>query len=258
MKSKLIFYILILDSFFFTGLLFYFDVKWYFAVLPLLVLFIIISIASFNIQLNFFLKSIHNGNPDGNKTALTFDDGPHPVYTSQVLDILKKFNAKATFFLIGQNVKQYPYLVKRIVDEGHTIGSHSFTHSKTIDFKHTKGWLRELEETDLEILKITGKKVHFFRPPFGVTTPHLASALKKTEHLSIGWNQRTYDTVLNDVGKINRKIIKNARPGDIILLHDRHENIITLLEQLLPELARKNFTFVTVNELIDEKPYTEI
>ena len=186
---------------------------------------------------------------------MTFDDGPHPIYTPKVLELLKKHRAKASFFLIGENLKKHPYLVERILDEGHSIGNHSFTHSKTIDFKGKARWLKEIEETDLEIQKITGKKPKFFRPPYGVTTPHLADALEKTGHLTIGWNQRTYDTILRNPKKILSKLRKNLKAGDIVLLHDSHENIIPILEHLLPEVERKNLSFVTINELINEEPY---
>src|SRR5690606_202410 len=156
-------------------------------------------------------------------------------------------------FLIGENLKKHPYLVERILDEGHSIGNHSFTHSKSIDFKGKAGWLKEIENTDLEIIKITGKKPKFFRPPYGVTTPHLAEALKKSGHTTIGWSQRTYDTMSNSPLKIKEKILKNLKSGDIILLHDSHENIVPILEQLLPEIERKNLSFATVNELINEE-----
>ncbi len=253
--KKLILYLLIFDAFLIAGLLMYFGIDWFWAVFPFAALFGFVALACSKIQWNFFVSAIHSGDNSTQKIALTFDDGPDPNYTPQVLDILKKYNAKATFFLIGKNIKQYPNLAERIVGEGHTVGNHSFSHSQTIDFKNQNGWLKELEETDLEIMKITGKKPKFFRPPYGVTTPHLAGALKKSGHTTVGWSQRTYDTMSISPLKINEKILKNFKSGDIILLHDSHENIVPLLEQLLPEIERKNLSFATVNELINEEPY---
>jgi peptidoglycan/xylan/chitin deacetylase (PgdA/CDA1 family) len=171
---------------------------------------------------------------------------------------LERHNAKATFFCIGKNVQNYPEIIKKIIENGHTIGNHSFSHSDFIDFNGKKTWLKEIEKTDSEIQQITGFKPKLFRPPFGVTTPHLADALRKSGHISVGWNIRTYDTILKSPEKIVQKVLKNVKPGSIVLLHDCHENIIPILENLLPGLARKNFSFVTVNELIDEKPYIEI
>ena len=255
MKFKLIFYMLILDVFFLCGILSAFGVSWYWLILSVLPILVFLVLACSRIQWNFFLKGIHSGNSTQNKIALTFDDGPHPVYTPQVLDFLDKHSIKATFFCIGKNVKQYPYLVERIIKEGHTIGNHSFSHSNFIDFKNKNGWLKEIEATDLEIQKITGQKPRFFRPPFGVTTPHLARAIKKTQHLVIGWNVRSFDTRNLPAEKIVRKISPKIQAGSIILLHDRHERILPILEQLLPEIAQKNLSFTTINELINEKPY---
>src|SRR5690606_14851213 len=234
------------------------DFSWNLLWVPILVWLSIVAVFSFNIRWNFFVKSIHSGRTKEKKIALSFDDGPHPEWTLKVLEILKKHNAKATFFCIGKNVQQSPEIVKKISENGHTIGNHSFSHSGFIDFKGRKSWMKEIEETDLEIQKLIGFRPKFFRPPFGVTTPHLANALRKSGHISIGWNIRTYDTVLKSPEEIAQKVLRKVKPGSIVLLHDCHKNIIPILENLLPGLAHKNFSFVTVNELIDEKPYAEI
>lgn len=258
MKRIYLYYLVLFDAFLLAGMLYYFEMPWYFIILPFLILLLFIGIASSQIQLNLFVDSIHKGKIDETKIALTFDDGPHPVYTPIVLDLLKRNQAKATFFLIGKNVKQYPYLVERILKEGHCIGNHSFNHENTIAFKTKKGWIQEIEETNSVMEKIIGKTPRFFRPPFGITTPHLASALKETNMLSIGWNNRTFDTAQKNVDAIVRKLENNVQAGSIILMHDSHERIQPLLEQLLPKLANKNLSFVSLNELIDEKPYLEI
>jgi len=255
MNYKILNFITLISILIILGWIHRWDLSWCYLWMPVVAWLLIVSLVSANIRWNFFIKSVHKGSRADRKIALTFDDGPHPVYTLKVLEILKKYNAKATFFCIGKNIQNHPKIVQQIFKNGHSIGNHSFTHYKTIDFKSKSGWIKELKKTDSEIRKITGKKPRFFRPPFGVTTPHLADALRKSGHINIGWSQRTYDTILRDFHKINRKILKNAKPSDIILLHDHHENIVPLLEQLLPELARKNFTFTTVNELIDEEPY---
>ncbi len=255
MNRKLLFYLLTFDAFIIAGIIIYLGFDWYWGLIGFLIPLGFIAIASSKIQWNFFLKAVHSGKQNERKIALTFDDGPHPVYTPLVLDFLKKHQIKASFFLIGKNVKSYPYLLERIIKEGHTVGNHSFSHSKTIDFKSKNGWLKELEETDLEIQKFIGKKPKFFRPPFGVTTPHLASAINHTKHVVIGWNLRSFDTSQKDPQAVSEKIIQNVKPGTTLLLHDCHERILPILEQILPQLENKNFTFVTVNELIDEEPY---
>src|SRR5690606_12108240 len=95
-----------------------------------------------------------------------------------------------------------------------------------------------------------GRKPKFFRPPYGVTTPHLAKAIRKRHHQVIGWNLRSLDTI-KDSRKVAEKILKEVKPGSIILLHDHIPGILGILEQLLPELRARNFTFVTLEELID-------
>lgn len=256
MKFKLLNYIVLTTVLVILGLSFWCNLSWFFIFIPIIFWFFIVSIASFNIQWNFFLKSISKGNSEGNKIALTFDDGPHPELTPKVLELLEKYNAKATFFCIGKNVKANPEVLQLIDFKKHTIGNHSFSHSKKIDFNDKKNWLEEINSTDLEIQKIISKKPEFFRPPFGVTTPHLAKAIGETQHKVIGWNVRSFDTVSNQTSeKVVERILKKVKPGSIILLHDHLPGIILILEQLLPALQKRNFKFVTVDELINCKPY---
>lgn len=241
------------------GLILKCNLDWAYIFIPIIIWLFIVSVASFNIQWNFFLKSISKGNSDGNKIALTFDDGPHPEFTPKVLELLEKYNAKATFFCVGKNIKKHPEILLKIFQNQHIIGNHSFSHSTKIDFNDKQGWLDEMNSTDIEIQRIIGKKTLFFRPPFGVTTPHLANAIQKTKHKVIGWNVRSFDTVANhNSDKIVKKILAKTKSGSIILLHDHLPGIVPILEQLLPELQKRNFTFVTVDELINSKPYETI
>lgn len=186
------------------------------------------------------------------KIAITFDDGPNPDYTPKVLQLLSDYNAKASFFCIGKHVKKYPELLRQIHAEGHDIGNHSYTHSTTIDFKSTEGWLGELKKTDQAIFKVTGVKSMLFRPPYGVTTPHLANAIKVTGHQVIGWNIRPFDTALGNRNLILKRVLNQVKPGAIVLLHDKHEHIEFVLEQLLPFLKKQDYEMVSINDLINE------
>ncbi|MGV3761048.1 polysaccharide deacetylase family protein [Parapedobacter sp.] len=228
-----------------------------------LVILVIIGIAiiawgAFRIQANFFLKAIHKGNAEGQRIALTFDDGPHPVYTPRVLELLSRHNAKATFFCIGKNVIKHPDIVKQIHDAGHTVGNHSFSHAPTIDFHGKRGWLGELQQTDTAIELAIHRRPRFFRPPYGVTTPHLANAIHISGHRVIGWRVRPYDTLKRrSPVRIVRTILRNMAPGDIILLHDTHDRIVPVLEQLLPQLRQRGYPLVTVAQLIDQDAYAQ-
>ena len=111
---------------------------------------------------------------------------------------------------------------------------------------------------DAAISRLIGSKPRFFRPPYGVTTPHLAQALSESGHLVIGWRIRPYDTIDQAPLRVAEKILKKVKAGDIILLHDTHERILPVLEQLLPRLKEQHFEQVTVEELIKQHAYTEI
>lgn len=218
----------------------------------------IIALGAFHIQANIFLKAVHQGNAEDQQIALTFDDGPHPIYTPQVLGLLHRHDVKATFFCIGKNVKQHPDIVKQIHDAGNAVGNHSFSHSSTIDFHGKGSWMEELEKTDAVIAQAIHRKPTFFRPPYGVTTPHLANAIRTSGHRVIGWRVRPYDTMERRTPvHIVRAILRRVKPGSIILLHDTHDRIVPVLEQLLPELQQRGYTLVTVAELIDQDAYAE-
>ncbi len=222
----------------------------------LIILFLVLLIVgSFSMSHNFFLKSFTNlKSSEDNKIALTFDDGPHPLYTPQVLGLLKHYNATATFFCIGKNVEKYPALVQQIVAGGHTIGNHSFSHKSTIGFNGTKCWIGELEKSDTVIEAITGKKPELFRPPFGVTTPHLAKAIEFTNHTVVGWNIRTYDTSpIRHKDAMLKYIKRNTESGAVILLHDTHQHISYILEHTLLFLQEHGYKSVSINELINDK-----
>jgi len=211
--------------------------------------FIIIVLASLTMRWNWFLKAFTHLKTNKKIIAITFDDGPNPEYTPQVLALLKKHHAKATFFCIGKHIEKYPELTKAIVNDGHVIGNHSYSHSNTIGFNNTKSWVEEIDRTDQLIEQTTGFKSNLFRPPFGVTTPHLAAALKTTNHSCIGWNNRSFDTFINSPKTISNRVLKQFTPGGIILLHDTQVNCIPVLEHLLQVLQSEHYKMVTINDL---------
>src|SRR5690606_29016709 len=122
-----------------------------------------------------------------------------------------------------------------------------------IDFKSTKGWITELQKTDEIIEKVTGTKPTLFRPPFGVTTPHLAKAIKASGHHVIAWNIRSFDTVLKNPETILKRLKHSVKPGAVILLHDSHPKIEYILERLLQFLQENSYQMVTINQLFHEK-----
>ncbi len=209
-------------------ILFSFSLLWLF--IPVFVYSVLLFFGSKNICSQFYVKAKCKDS-EKSKIHLTFDDGPHPEITPQILDILKKYNQKAMFFCIGKNIEQYPEISKQIHDEGHTIGNHSFSHSFYFDFFRTKKVIAELEKTNTLIKNITGKECKIFRPPYGVTNPNIAKAVKKLNLQLIGWKIRSLDTVKNKKTVLKR--LEKAKPGDIILFHDTKKHTPEILDEFL-------------------------
>jgi peptidoglycan/xylan/chitin deacetylase (PgdA/CDA1 family) len=213
--------------------------------------FLLILYGSFFIQTNYHLKALSKVRTDKKVVAITFDDGPSS-FTKEVLDLLDKYNAKATFFCVGKNVEKESALFKSIIEKGHLVGNHTYSHSKDIGFSKTKTVITEIEKTDEVIEKYSGSKPKYFRPPFGVTNPKIARAINKTKHKVIGWNIRSLDTLIHDENKIHNRIIRQIRPGSIILLHDTSEKSVKVLERLLIHLDSISYRSITVDELLKE------
>lgn len=210
---------------------------------------------SSNIRTGYFVKS-YCDNPGEKelKIAISFDDGPHPM-TEKVLDLLGQYDAKATFFCIGNQIEKHPDIFKRILDEGHTVGNHSYSHSNGFGFFPTQKVVEELTQTNEIIKRISGKKSLYFRPPFGVTNPNIARAVAKTNHYVIGWNNRSLDTAIEDEAKILKRIKNRMKPGGIILLHDTSLKTVHVLEQLLLFLQSKKYECVTIDALLNIPAY---
>jgi peptidoglycan-N-acetylglucosamine deacetylase len=169
---------------------------------------------------NFHHPVICRGRTDEKSVSITFDDGPDPDKTLLILEVLKKYDVAATFFCIGKHLAGNEQLAKRMHDEGHLLGNHSYSHSRWFDLYPSGKMRAELLETDHLIRNITGKSPLFFRPPFGVVNPLVSKALKKMHWQAICWNIRSLDTLDPDPQKTRNKILRKLKPGSIILLHD--------------------------------------
>lgn len=221
----------------------------------ILLWFLIVLWGSFVVSSNYHINALC-GNPLEKEKiiALTFDDGPNEN-TLQVLDLLKKYDAKAAFFCIGKNIEKHPGIVQRTIAEGHTVGNHSYSHSHFFDFFRKKKLIEELEKTDALLEKFTAKKINLFRPPYGVTNPSIRRALEITNHKVIGWNIRSLDGVVKDEKVLYDRIVKRVAPGGIVLLHDTSQHSVNVLEQLLQFLQKNNYTVVSLEQLLNIKAY---
>lgn len=227
---------------------------WWFVVVILIWLGIN-AFGSSRISSNYHVKAFCN-NPleTEKKIALTFDDGPS-TFTLEVLELLKKYDVKATFFCIGKNIEAHPEILKQIIADGHLVGNHSYSHSKFFDFYNAKKIQEEIQKTDELLEKYTSKKINFFRPPYGVTTPSIRRALEKTKHKVIGWNIRSLDGGTKNQELIFNRIIKRLSPGGIVLLHDTASHSVLVLEQFLQFLQQNNYKVISIEELLNLKAY---
>ncbi|OGO17204.1 MAG: hypothetical protein A2Z15_00895 [Chloroflexi bacterium RBG_16_50_11] len=219
-----------------------------------------------------FGKIYYKGNTTDKVVALTFDDGPNGIYTTQILDILGEYDIKATFFVIGKNVLFYPDIARRMIAEGHVIGNHSNTH----DANHALSaqGSRDLEDAQEIILNVTGVLPHLYRPPHGKKTPWELDCVNENSLIEILWSvaandQPNPDTDLDKaVQTFVGKIVSKAYPGSIILLHDgygtEHNNqnsdrsfTVKALRSIIEQLLAQGYRFVTVPVMFSVPAYNE-
>jgi peptidoglycan/xylan/chitin deacetylase (PgdA/CDA1 family) len=221
-----------------------------FAVLTtLVVLFSWIAFNIFSVKHSLFLKSICRIRTKEKVVFLSFDDGPSDQFTPVILDILKRNNVKASFFCIGQHAEVYPDLVRRISSEGHRIGNHTNSHNWKNAFKPSSIIEAEIDRTNNILFDITGSKPELFRPPFGITNPSIAKAIKGSGMQSVGWDIRSFDTISKDPQKLVRRISDKLRPGSIILLHDNREITSRILNELIETIQNKGYKIVSLADV---------
>jgi len=193
---------------------------------------------------------IWRGNRNSKKVALTFDDGPTPNYTEKVLDLLSYHKIKASFFVLGKNLERYPNIGRRIVEDGHLLGNHTYSHKKSYEVS-IREFSEELNRTKDLIKKISSRDFNYFRPPFGVfsflTLWHCISKRFTAVHWSL--DSRDFEHIST------RHILKNVigdkvRGGDIILLHDNNKFTLEALPVIIEHLQNRDFKFVTVEEMM--------
>lgn len=189
------------------------------------------------------------------RIALTFDDGPHPRQTKQILDVLDKYGIKATFFVIGINVKNYPGIVGEVLAQGHEIGNHTYTHPHAAKLDR-EALMAQILDCEEQIWEQTGEKVRLFRPPEGAMSTQMRQMVHDLDYINVLWSLDTRDWAHTPPEDIAQNILQNAKNGDIILMHDYigyNSPTVQALELFLPQLIEQGFTFVTVGELLKYK-----
>lgn len=180
------------------------------------------------------------------RIALTFDDGPHPIYTPQMLELLKEEQVPATFFLLGENVELYGDVVKEIAKEGHLIGNHTYHHVQITSLSLEEA-CKEIQETSDLIEELTGTGTEYVRPPFGTWNTDLEERLNL---IPVMWSIDTKDWTTQNVDWIVRETVKHAEDHDIILMHDSYQSTVDAVKRVIEQLEAEGFEFVTVDEII--------
>ena len=180
------------------------------------------------------------------KIALTFDDGPHPRNTEQLLDGLKERNVVATFFVTGENAQNYPNIIRREQEEGHLIGNHTYSHIQ-LTSGNRETFREELVKTNEILENITGEKVSFVRPPYGSWDK---SFEKELNMFPVLWNIDPLDWCSHNAECIAAKVVEKAGDGDIILMHDYYDTSVTAALEVVDVLQKRGFQFVTVEEIL--------
>lgn len=242
-----------------------FDISRHFIKRPMLTLAIIavlglIIYASFDPRLSIY--SVARAKTNDKVIALTFDDGPSEPATNQVLQILRDKNVKATFFVVGDNVQRHPDIARQIVADGNLVANHSDNHSYFMAAPPRKV-VANVDAAQNAIFQATGKRPHFYRPPFGFRTFWGGRAITKEGYFVVTWDDMTFDYWGLAPDKVVRNIVGRARPGGIIVLHDGNEakpvaareNVVAALPQIIDQLRAEGYQFVTLDQLFDTPAY---
>lgn len=249
--------------------------------------------ASASIRSGVYVRAFCREKTDRKVVYLTFDDGPHPPETERVLDVLRERGARATFFLIGSKVSGNEAVLRRMLEEGHALGLHTYSHAGTFPLLSFDKMLADVNEGKRAVESVAGKKISLFRPPFGVTNPTISKVIRTLGLHTIGWDVRSFDTMFCKSSEhsckqsgysckqsghsckssehsckqsghdwyvpVVERIMKQVRPGSVILLHDRLDGASELLALLLDSLAASGYDFTTAlpNTLISSSDSSE-
>ena len=193
-----------------------------------------------------------HGNTDLKEVAFTFDDGPKPEVTRTLLNLLGSYGVRATFFVVGKQVELYPGLVRRMMQEGHEVGNHSF-HHPTLEGMAIEGIRGEILACDKAIFKATGAHSDLFRPPGMRYDDVVLRAAQDMNYVTVHWNVAAQDYKALDPAVITKRVLSFVQPGSVILLHG-HPDTLLALPAIITALQEKGYRFVTVSQMLARLP----
>ncbi|MEC5146745.1 polysaccharide deacetylase family protein [Chitinophaga sp. 212800010-3] len=223
--------------------------------LPLLIFLPFTIHGAININSGFFVKALCEADTEEKVVALSFDDGPLPEYTPAVLDILKQAQVPAAFFCIGKNITGNESLLKRIYEEGHVIGNHTYSHHFWFDMKLSGSMLHDMQQMDTLTVDTTGLQPRLFRPPYGVTNPNLARAIKRGHYLPVGWSIRSLDTVAKNEQELLQRVLTQLKPGAVILLHDTCAVTAAVLPEMIKHIREQGYRLERIDKMLNVRAY---
>ena len=212
---------------------------------------------SYFVHSQFYMKTICKADINEKKIAFSFDDGPLEQHTPQILHILKTYNIKAAFFCIGKNAAANRELLSQVHHQGHTIGSHSYTHGYGFDLLSSKNMHKDLEQMHQLVKEALGIEMKWFRPPYGVTTPNLKKAVEAMNYTAIGWNVRSMDTIAKNETTLLQKLQRSLKPGSIFLFHDTAAITVSILPRFIEQVQQAGYEIVPLEKLINLQSYAD-
>ena len=196
---------------------------------------------------------LYRGNYRLREIALTIDDGPHDIIGDEILDLLKREQIKATFFIVGRRARMRPDLLRRMVDEGHEIGNHSQNHQR-LDMLKGRDMYREIIDCENVVKGITGRRMSLLRPPGMRYNGAVIQAARQNGHVVVSWSCAGKDFMDVSPSFIVDKVLNNVENGSIILMHDERPMTVTALARIIPALKREGYRFVTITEMLAHLP----
>lgn len=232
-----------------------YGISWYVYALYFFVYSLMLFYGSYFVGSNFFFKVICSADTDIKEIAISFDDGPATSYTPQILNLLGEYNIKAAFFCIGNRIAGNEPLLAKLHADGHLVGNHSYSHHFWFDLFSAKKMYADMEQMNQAIEKVIGLRPLLFRPPYGVTNPNLGKAIRRGNYTPVGWNIRSFDTVITDEKKLLTKVSKAVKPGAIVLFHDTSKTTLTILPIFIQQVLESGYKIVRLDQMLKLKAY---